>query len=77
MVQPLILVPTSAPAQNISISALENFLELQQQTLELVALLDTHPMLTGKCPACGAEMEYDDRAVVHWNCPCGWTDNEI
>ena len=44
---------------------------------EQIHLLSTHPMLTGRCPACGAEFERDYRAVVHWDCPCGWIDDSI
>lgn len=44
---------------------------------EQLYLLNTHPMFTGRCPACGAETERDYRAVVHWDCPCGWMDDSI
>lgn len=69
--------PDFSPGSEHPRQRLENFLELQQQTLELLDLLDTHPMLTGKCPACGVEMERDYRALVHWDCQCGWTDDSI
>jgi predicted RNA-binding Zn-ribbon protein involved in translation (DUF1610 family) len=47
----------------------------REQQLEL---LDTHPMFTGICPACGAEFERDYRALVHWDCHnCGWKDDSI
>jgi hypothetical protein len=32
---------------------------------EQMELIDTHPMFTGCCPACGAEFERDYRALVH------------
>jgi len=37
----------------------------------------THPMFTGICPACRAELEKDYRAVVYWDCECGWMDDSI
>jgi len=46
----------------------------QEEQLEL---LDTHPMFTGTCPACGAQFEGDYRVLVHWDCPCGWKDDSI
>jgi predicted RNA-binding Zn-ribbon protein involved in translation (DUF1610 family) len=42
-----------------------------------VELIKTHPMFTGICPACGAVFERDYRALVHWDCPCGWKDDSI
>jgi hypothetical protein len=44
---------------------------------EQMELLDTYPMFTGICPACGAEFERNYRALVHWDCPCGWKDDSI
>lgn len=44
---------------------------------EQLQLLNTHPMFTGRCPQCGSEYEQDYRAVVHWDCPCGWMDDTI
>jgi hypothetical protein len=44
---------------------------------EQLQLLDTHPIFTGCCPQCGAEFERDYRAMVHWDCPCGWMDDTI
>ena len=44
---------------------------------EQMDLLDTHPMFTGTCPACSAQFERDYRALVHWDCPCGWKDDSI
>lgn len=44
---------------------------------EQLQLLDTHPMFTGCCPACGNQIKRDYRAVVHWDCACGWMDDTI
>ncbi len=52
-----------------------DFLSLQQQTEESLELLVSHPMPTGICSRCGAEIERDESGVVHWNCPCGWLNN--
>jgi hypothetical protein len=41
---------------------------MEQQTEELLNYYATHPMLTGKCPSYGAEIECDYRAVAHWDC---------
>lgn len=36
-------------------------------------LLDWHPLFTGRCPDCGAQME--DPGLPHWDCKhCGWCD---
>lgn len=45
---------------------------------EQMELLDWHPLFTGRCPQCGAAMERDYRALVHWDCPaCGWFDDTV
>ena len=44
---------------------------------EQLELLDSHPMFTGRCPQCGSEIERDYRAVVHWDCSCGWMDDTV
>ncbi|MCP6761903.1 MAG: hypothetical protein NHB32_24850 [Fischerella sp. CENA71] len=44
---------------------------------EQLYLLDNHPLFTGKCPACGAEMERDYTTRVHWDCECGWMDDSV
>ncbi|MDJ0617042.1 MAG: hypothetical protein QNJ63_09900 [Calothrix sp. MO_192.B10] len=40
-------------------------------------LLDNHPLFTGKCPQCGAAMNRDYTARVHWDCDCGWMDDSV
>lgn len=44
---------------------------------EKLQSLDTHPLFMGRCPQCGSEIERDYRAVVHWDCVCGWMDDTI
>lgn len=45
---------------------------------EQLEMLDWHPLFTGRCPQCGAAMEQDYRALVHWDCPaCGWLDDTV
>ena len=44
---------------------------------EQLHLLDNHPLFTGRCPQCGAEFERDYRALVHWDCSCGWVDDTV
>lgn len=44
---------------------------------EQLELLEHHPIFTGRCPACGGEIERDCRALVHWDCPCGWMDDSV
>ncbi|MBD2098475.1 hypothetical protein H6F90_25725 [Trichocoleus sp. FACHB-591] len=45
--------------------------------LEKLALLDTHPLFTGRCPQCEISIPYED-LKVHWDCPlCDWKDDSI
>ena len=45
---------------------------------EQLQLLDTHPLFTGKCPACGSTFDRDYTARVHWDCAeCGWVDESV
>jgi len=49
-----------------------------------IALLDWHPMFTGRCPDCertlrGAELPLMQThpARVYWDCQCGWRDDSV
>lgn len=44
---------------------------------EQLALLDTHPMFTGKCPACSQQFPKYEKPPIHWDCPCGWIDDTV
>ncbi len=52
-------------------------LQMHQTRAGVLERFVSHPMFTGQCPECAAEMERDGRDVVRWNCECGWTDNLI
>ncbi|MBD2094067.1 hypothetical protein H6F90_02720 [Trichocoleus sp. FACHB-591] len=45
--------------------------------LEKLALLDTHPIFTGRCPDC--EVRITPKTLrVHWDCEhCGWRDDSV
>ncbi|WP_346293953.1 hypothetical protein [Sphaerothrix gracilis] len=41
------------------------------------ALLDWHPLFTGRCPECERSLPYE-RSRVHWDCEgCGWKDDSV
>ncbi len=44
---------------------------------EQLSLLDTHLMFTGRCPACKRQFPRYDRALIHWDCECGWMDDTV
>lgn len=45
---------------------------------EQLALLETYPMFTGKCPECGYNFLRDNPPQVHWDCPsCTWKDDSL
>ena len=45
---------------------------------EKLALLDWHPMFTGRCPNCEMPLHQTDPPRVHWDCEhCGWVDDSI
>jgi predicted RNA-binding Zn-ribbon protein involved in translation (DUF1610 family) len=45
---------------------------------EQLQLLETHPLFTGRCPECGARIERDYSARVHFDCTeCGWMDDSV
>ena len=47
----------------------------REQRLEL---LDTHPLFTGRCPACEMPLIQTDPPRVHWDCGrCGWVDDSL
>ncbi|HEY9663829.1 MAG TPA: hypothetical protein V6C65_35725 [Allocoleopsis sp.] len=49
-------------------------LNLEQQ----LALLDWHPLFTGRCPQCEQPIACHDPVQVHWDCPqCGWRDDSL
>lgn len=44
---------------------------------EQMELLNTHPMFTGRCPACNRPFPRYERPPVHWDCSCGWLDDTV
>lgn len=45
---------------------------------EQMELLDQHPLFTGRCPECGATIERDYLAKVHFDCvECGWMNDSV
>lgn len=43
-----------------------------------IALLDYHPMFTGRCPNCERTMLHTHPALVHWDCEhCEWKDDSV
>lgn len=42
-----------------------------------IALLDWHPMFTGRCPNCERTMLQTHPARIHWDCACGWRDDSV
>jgi hypothetical protein len=43
-----------------------------------LALLDCHPLFTGRCPGCELPMTQTTPARVHWDCQeCGWKDDSV
>nr|WP_290222520.1 hypothetical protein [Trichocoleus desertorum] len=45
--------------------------------LEKLALFDTHPLFTGRCPQCETSIA-PETLRVHWDCKyCGWTDDSV
>ena len=52
---------------------------LQRWTREQkIALLDWHPMFTGRCPDCERSIAQTLPARVYWDCQeCGWRDDSV
>ncbi len=44
---------------------------------EQLELLDWHPMFTGRCPTCELPFPRYEKTPVHWDCPCGWSDDTV
>lgn len=67
-------IPESDPAVyagEIVIQPVKHWTREQQ-----IALLDCHPMFTGRCPNCERTILQTYPAMVHWDCEyCGWKDN--
>ena len=43
-----------------------------------MALLDWHPLFTGRCPGCEMPMVQHDLVSLHWDCVhCGWVDDSV
>jgi hypothetical protein len=41
-------------------------------------ILDTHPLFTGHCPACGYRFSHHVPDLIHFDCPkCGWVDDTV
>lgn len=46
--------------------------------MQQLALLDWHPLFTGRCPHCEIPIPATDPPPVHWDCVvCGWKDESI
>lgn len=41
------------------------------------ALLDWHPMFTGRCPSCEVPLPQTEPPRVYWDCTCGWRDDSV
>lgn len=42
------------------------------------ALLDSHPLFTGRCPECETPIRQTDPPTIYWDCRhCGWKDDSI
>lgn len=41
------------------------------------ALLDWHPMFTGRCPKCEVPLLRLEQPRVYWDCSCGWKDDSV
>ncbi|MBD2093594.1 hypothetical protein H6F90_00295 [Trichocoleus sp. FACHB-591] len=51
--------------------------EQRWSRLEKLALLDSHPMFTGRCPQCETGIA-SEIPRVHWDCRhCGWADDSV
>jgi hypothetical protein len=47
----------------------------QEEQLQLLAV---HPLFSGRCPECGARIERNYSARVHFDCTeCGWMDGSV
>ncbi len=44
---------------------------------EQLELLDTHPIFTGRCPACNRQFSQYDEFPVHWDYLSGWIDDTV
>ncbi|EKU96969.1 hypothetical protein Lepto7375DRAFT_0899 [Leptolyngbya sp. PCC 7375] len=43
-----------------------------------LALLDWHPLFTGRCPNCEMPIRETTPPRVHWDChECGWMDDSV
>lgn len=51
-------------------------LEQRWTAAQKLALLDWHPLFTGKCPNCGHAIAWEP-GRVHWDCECGWKDDSV
>ena len=45
---------------------------------EKLALLDWHPIFTGRCPHCEHPISLPEPPAVHWDCQnCDWVDDTV
>ena len=45
---------------------------------EQLALLDWHPIFTGRCPECEVAIKARSQRLVRWECDrCGWVDERV
>ena len=42
-----------------------------------LALLDWHPMFTGRCSHCEVPLLQTEPPRVYWDCTCGWRDDTV
>jgi hypothetical protein len=44
---------------------------------EQLHVLNTHPLFTGKCPCCSANVPSSKFSPIRWDCDeCGWLDEQ-
>ncbi len=57
----------------------ELVLQTRRRTVtEQLALLDTHPLFTERCPNCELPIAPVHPVQVHWDCSnCGWIDDSV
>jgi hypothetical protein len=42
-----------------------------------LALLDWHPLFTGRCPSCEVTLLETAPPRLYWDCACGWRDDSV
>ena len=71
------LAPTAQPDHPTQLStyAGEVIMDPSKDIHQQLALLNTHPLFTGRCPTCEMPITVFQ---VHWDCQhCGWVDDSV